>query len=264
MADNPIQPENKPPQKPPTRIIIKPALKKAETARIDLSTAKPPQSIVDKKDLPANADDYFKRSTMRIEMPGAESKSATARIEISQGDSAKKQTAKIDLSQAKEAKAKTAPIGIPVAAPAAPARPIRPAMAALKRPVAVPGESNIIMPVATPAASDQARKSETARIDLKPEDLEKTTARPKTIRIKRPDGTSGRKPLAIARPGGQAAAEIQPGGETAPAAAAPSAEEGPGLLAGISAIAALIVVGVLFYVLMAQTIALDLPFPGKI
>jgi len=264
MADNPIQPENKPTQKPPTRITIKPALKKSETARIDLSTAKPPQSIVDKKDLPANADDYFKRSTMRIELPAAEGKSATARIEIAPGDAAKKQTAKIDLSQAKDAKAKTAPISItpPAAMPGpAPVRPVRPGAMSINRPSAVPGESNIITPVSSPGATDQARKSETARIDLKPEDLERAAVKPKTIRIKRPDGTSGRKPLAIARPAGQPAAMVAPAAEEAAAA---GVEAGPGLLAGLSAIAALLVIGVLFYVLMAQTIATDLPFPGKI
>lgn len=242
MADNPIQPENKP-QKPPTRITIKPALPKSETTRIDLASAKPPPSIFDKKDLPADADDYFKRSTMRIELPGDQAKSATARIELPAEDAAaKKQTARINIS-----------------APSA-ARPIRPGMAAPSRPVPVPGESSIITPAA--GAADQARKSETARIDLKPEDLDRP-AKPKTIRIKRPDGTSGRKPLAIARPSG--APQEAPGisAVAEPASSMPESEQ-PGLLAGISAIAALLVVSVLFYVLLAQTLAPNLPFPGKI
>ena len=263
MADNPIQPENKP-QKPPTRITIKPALKKSETTRIDLSTAKPPPSIFDKKDLPADADDYFKRSTMRIEIPAAESKSSTARIEISQTDTAKKQTARIDLSEAREAKSKTAPIGVPSASPAAPARPVRPTVVIPKRPAPVSGESNIITPVSSPSATEQARKSETARIDLNPEDLERPATRPKTIRIKRPDGTTGRKPLAIARPTGTLTGEIKPTGEAAPSESAAAGEEAPGLLVSLSSLAALIVVSVLFYVLMAQTIAPDLPFAGKI
>ena len=264
MAEEPIQPENAA-EKKPTPISIKPADKKSDTTRIDLASAKPPPSILDKKDLPADADDYFKRSTMRIDLtpPGGDKKSETTRIDIPPvGETVKKQTAKMDLPGAAERgdvfPAKAVPVGIP-ATPAAP--PTRPKTLQIKKPMAAAaGESIIVSPESTASATEQARKSETARIDLTAEDLDRPATKPKTIRIKRPDGTSARKALTISRPEGESAPTIS----QEPVEHVGAVEESSGILEGIVAIAALLVAGVLFYVLLGQTLAPDLPFPGRI
>jgi len=298
MADNPIHPENNSEESQP--IKIKSAEKKSDTARIDLASAKPPSgetarldvnsakspkpdttridtlsakphpSIIDKSNLPPDADDYFKRSTMRIDVtpghgPAADGKkSDTTRIDIppSASDAAKKKTSKIDLSAASSAsddvfKSKTIPVGIPTPPPAS-SGPLRPKTIQMKRPSPSVGESIIVSPESTASATEQARKSETARIDLAAEDADRPATRPKTIRIKRPDGTSGRKSLTISRPEEEAAAASDNVEEFA------SEEETPGTFVGIMAIAALLIAGVLLYVLVAQTLAPTLPFPGRI
>ncbi len=246
MADNPSEPTSKSENTPP-KINLKSAEKKSDTARIDLASAKPPPSIVDKSQLPPDADDYFKRSTMRIDIPPAPAgtgKSDTTRIEVPAG------AASDDVF-----KSKTVPVGVPVNAPP------RPKTIQIKKPAAAPGESIIVSPESTASATEQARKSETARIDLSAEELDRPATRPKTIRIKRPDGTSGRKALTISRPEESAAEPvgIQPIGEIEGAD-----EDAPGLLVGLAAIAALLIAGVLVYVLLAQTLAPTLPFPGRI
>lgn len=270
MADQPTQSENdaaaehKPSRSP---IPVKTAAqKKSETARIDLAAAKPPPSIVDKKNLPADADDYFGRSTMRIEVGPSDKKSETARIELPP-DAIKRKTSKIDLANAADIfKTETMAIGVPDEPPthAAVSRTGKPKTIMVKRPgsASVPGESILVSPSTTASATEQARKSETARIDLSAEDMDRPATRPKTIRIKRPDGTSGRKPLAIARPTSEGMTEA-PTLSSRPVESLET-DDDPGLLAGITAIAALLVAGVLFYVLLAQTMAPNLPFPGKL
>ncbi len=256
MADAPNQPE----KRIPKPITIKAADKKADTARIDLNAAKPPPSVLDKANLPADADEFFKRSTMRIDAPPAgDKKSETSRIDLP-----KRQTAKVDpvsLPPDEAFKTKTAPVGIPVNP--ATAR-MKPKTLIMKRPgaTAAPGESIIVSAESTAKATEQARKSETARIDLTAEDLDKPATRPKTIRIKRPDGTTGRKALAISRPEESEAPTMG----VMPASHEDFADEDddPGLFAALMGIAALLVAGALFYVLLAQTFAPDLPFPGRI
>lgn len=262
MSQEPIQPENQADkEKKTTRITIQPPGKKSETARIDLAAAKPPPSIVDKDKLPPDAADYFGRSTMRIETGPADKKSETARIELP-AEAIKAKTSKIDLSTAPDIfKATTMAIGIPATPPPG-AKPARPRTVMVKRPgaVATPGESIMVSPSTTASAAEQARKSETARIDLSADELDRPATRPKTIRIKRPDGTSGRKPLAIARPEGEEAPTIS----TRPMETEPAGDDDPGIFTGIAAIAAMIVAGILLYVLLAQTLATGLPFPGRI
>ena len=250
MAENPMATPNSNDNDPP-KIKLKAAEKKSDTARIDLASAKPPPSIVDKSLLPVDADDYFKRSTIRIDVPPsatasaapAASKSDTTRIEVNTADGV--------------FASKTIPVGVPVNPPASPTRP---KTITMKRPVAAPGESIIVSPEVTATATEQARKSETARIDLSAEELDRPATRPKTIRIKRPDGTSARKPLAISRPEGS---------ETPSTTIEPVAELGertddPGMFVGIMAIAALLVACALVYVLLGQTLAPTLPIPGRI
>ena len=96
---------------------------------------------------------------------------------------------------------------------------------------------------------------------LSAEELDRPATRPKTIRIKRPDGTSGRKPLTISRPEeAETSSVMQPAGTTEDL----DSEEQPGVFVGIMAIAALLVSCVLLYCLLAQTLAPTLPFPGRI
>lgn len=313
------EPEKKSPEPKmpirPNRISIRPAIKKSETSRVDLSTVKPPvapgnpvtstplderptapammppttpppspvvakpaapevpeivegirppPSIFDKANLPGYADEMFGRSTMRIELPPeVDKKRETTRIELPAA--AKKETAKIELPAAAAGKAKstTMALGVPVAPPPGPAKPKRPGSLIMKRPgaPALPGESIVVEPAKTAQAAEQARKSETARIDLSAEQLDTADGKPKTIRIKRPDGSSGRKPLAVARPEGKKLTAATMGG-------AEMIEEEdadtPGMAAVLTAIAALLVCGFLFYMLLAQSIAPTLPFPGKI
>lgn len=253
MAENPVGTPNSNDNDPP-KIKLTAAEKKSDTARIDLSSAKPPPSIVDKSLLPVDADDYFKRSTIRIDVPPgtssgmpAASKSDTTRIEISSAAASDEVFT-----------SKTIPIGVPVTPPPQPGG--RPKTITMKRPVAAPGESIIVAPDVTATATEQARKSETARIDLSAEELDRPATRPKTIRIKRPDGTSGRKPLTISRPEGSEASSIS----TEPVTELGGEEDTPGMLVTITAIAALIVAGVLVYLLIGQTLAPTLPLPGRI
>ncbi len=133
---------------------------------------------------------------------------------------------------------------------------IRPKTSQFKPPPS--GNATVGMPPVGSVTSD-AKKSETARIDLPPEAEERPITRPKTIRIKRPDGTTARKQLTIARP---ADAESV---TAAPVVAAMEGEEAEvGTAFSACALAAVVVTSILIYVLMAQTIASSLPFPGKI
>ncbi len=206
--------------------------------------------------------DDAKQSTMRVEV-STDKKETSKLPPVS--DLSKRSTSKIDVGEIMEGetddvfKRKTIPVGIPTPPPQE-ARPktgqhIRPKTAQFKPP---PGLSDTVS-VSTPAnLTSDAKKSETARIDLPPEAEERPITRPKTIRIKRPDGTTARKQLTIARP---ADAE----GSVAPAMSVAGGEEAEvGTAFSACALAAVVVTSILIYVLMAQTIASSLPFPGKI
>lgn len=242
MADQPNTPDATPPEKKPIRLST--PGKKSDTTRIDLASAKPPPSITDKKDLPPDADQRFAQSTMRIDLPpdvaGKEDKSKTSRIEIG------------------ESEAETR-IGAPK--PVEPPKPVTPLKPRPVKPPAVEGESILVTPDS--AAAEQAKKSETARIDL-PADLseDRPATRPKTIRIKRSDGTSGRKPLTVSRPS-EHAAPVAPA-PTVTAYQGVEDEEEAGMVETLIALVATVVAAVLVYVLAAQTLAEGLPFPGKI
>lgn len=229
---------------------------KTETTRIDLSKAVPPSHDTQKVD-PAAAS---KMTTMRVEIvePQQQRKAETTRIDLAAA-ATPKQTGRIDLG--KEAggedlfKRNTIAVGVPTPPPAA-----KPKTIQVKKPVAKPNESLITPATPTPEAVIEAKKSETARIDLPPESADRPATRPKTIRIKRPDGTTGRKSLTIARPAGEevsVAATITPG-------FAAAEEEGAGTVFSILALVALVVACVVVYVLAAQTIAPTLPWPGRL
>lgn len=272
----------KPPAAEPT-ISIRPSAQKADTTRIELSQAQPPAATVGDTQ-PVQADPAtVKRSTIRIEVPPAvkadtqKVKTETKRVEspslhstmrVEVAEPRKTETTRIDIpaeafqkapgaaprSPAHEGaedvfKRTTIPVGIPTPAPAPAARP---KTISVKKPVPEAA------PTATEKAVSEAKKSETARIDLPADSGDRPATRPKTIRIKRPDGTSARKPLTISRPDA----------ESAPERAVPlgtlGEEEPAGSVFSVLALVALLLSCVLLYVLAAQTFAPDLPWPGRI
>ncbi len=225
---------------------------------------RPPPSIFNKDNLPSYADEMFGRSTIRIELPPeADKKRETTRIELP--PAAKKETTRIELpSAAAEQKSTTIALGIPAATSTGPAKPKRPGALIMKRPGTTAGATESIdeQPGKTATITRQARNSETARIDLSLDQPEATDEKPKTIRIKRPETATGKKPLSIARP--QQGKKATAATLAEPEIIDEEEENAPSLVAGITAIAALLVAGFLFYMLLAQSIAPGLPFPGKI
>lgn len=239
MADDTNKPDQASPEKTP--IKLSGTGKKSDTTRIDLASAKPPPSITDAKDLPPDAAERFAQSTMRIDLPpdlsGKTDKSKTSRIELTEAETR---------------------IGAPK--PPEPAT-IAPLKARPVKPTAVEGESIVVAPSTTASAAEQAKKSETARIDL-PADLsgDRPATRPKTIRIKRSDGTTSRKSLAITR-----TVEDQPtAAPTVSAYQGVEIDDVVGTVESVLALVATVVALVLTYMLAAQTVATNLPFPGKI
>ncbi len=272
--------------KPPSTeatVSIRPSAQKADTTRIELSQAQPPAAALGETQ-PVQADaSTVKRSTIRIDVPHViksetqKVKAETRRVEPSSPHSTmrveiaeprKSETTRINIPEEAFQKAPgtvglrppapegaedvfkrtTIPVGIPTPAPAPAARP---KTITVKRPVAEAA------PTAAEKAVSEAKKSETARIDLPADGGDRPATRPKTIRIKRPDGTSARKPLTISRPDAEPAAGTVPSGVI-------GGEEPAGAVYSALALVALLVGCVLVYVLAAQTFAPDLPWPGRI
>lgn len=278
----------------PPRIRIQPTAKKTETTRIDLAQAQPPPAAKgETQQVLPEAAEAGKRSTVRVDVPLAAkaetqrvkaetkrvdastiSKQTTVRVEGDEkrktettrislpADSFRKAAPKIDVGEVAAGesedvfKRRTIPVGIPTPPPAAAAKP---KTIQVKKPAMRPGEPSL---AATPPAEEtvsEAKKSETARIDLPPDVGERPATRPKTIRIKRPDGTTARKALTIARPS-EEEAPVALGA----AVGAEAGEEEPGTVYSVLALVALLVTCVLLYVLAAQSFAPDLPFPGRL
>lgn len=210
---------------------------KTETTRIDLSSAQPitPEVVeaarqheLKKKTTrietaaemaPMAEEDKIeaaKKSTVRVQIDEEKIKGDTARIDRLLGsEAAKKRTARINLNEVLEGeedifKRRTALLdaskfaGV-TEAPGAP-RTIRikkPDTTSMRPPTQemAPGE----LPVA--AGEGEAKKSETARIDLPPEASggDQLPTRRKTIRIKRPGGSITSKALVIGRAPGEGA-----------------------------------------------------------
>lgn len=237
-----------------------------ETRRIDIKAVETgqmqPSATVDQQKL--------KTETTRLEVPAEVIKRQTGRIQVPAAaeppDVFKKRTAQLS---------GPAPV-VPMAPTIGPAPTgtdsiARPKTIQVRRaPRTAPPDaptSPTIVPATVAEQTAQARKSETARLDL-PKDIpadDRPVTRPKTIRIKRPDGTTARKPLAIARPeAGDEEASSVPERLRGPAAEIELGEEEPGGIWAVLALVALLVVGTVIYVLLAQTFAPNLPFPGKI
>ncbi|HOW96365.1 MAG TPA: hypothetical protein P5567_10165 [Kiritimatiellia bacterium] len=250
-------------------------LAKKMTARID--APKPPVRVISEVERLATA----KTATQQFKSMTQQVKSATAPISkaaIPDLDAAKKQTARIDLQEVLGSgdedifKRRTAildPSKIQAAEAAAQPKTIR-----IKRPE---GGTGPIKPVSEPMkpaepVAAEARKSETARIELPADVAEEAAAeaptRRKTIRIKRPEGGGAPmaiRPMSVSQPA-TAVTRAEPG--ELPVIA--PAEEGPGAVYSILAIAALLVACVLIYVLAAQVGTVEsltpphMPFPGGV
>lgn len=240
-----------------------------ETRRIDIKSVEtgqmqPPAEAPSLSD--AQLQQQLKKETTRLEVPPEVIKRQTGRIQIPSTseppDVFKKRTAQISVPPM----VPTAPSASQVGSDSI-ARPKTIQVRRAPRPSAAETPSKpVAVPPTVAEQTAQARKSETARLDL-PKDLpadDRPVTRPKTIRIKRPDGTTARKALTIARPEeGEGAVSDVPERFRGPAEIQRGVEE-PGGVWAILALVALLVVGVLIYVLLAQTFAPDLQFPGKI
>lgn len=236
-----------------------------ETKRIDLKTVETGQMPSAQPAAPAATPAGMSETQRQQNL-----KKETTRLEIP-AEVIKRQTGRITIAPAAEPpdvfKKRTAPVTVPAAPGAAASEGAdtvaRPKTIQIRRPAKPSGD---VAPVAVPAAvtqSMQARKSETARLEIPKEVTEdRPTTRPKTIRIKRPDGTTARKQLTVSRPTEAQESEL-PEGLRQPVAAA-AVSDAPGAFWSVLALVALLVVCAVVYILLAQTYAKDLPFPGKI
>lgn len=236
-------------------IPIRPSDKKAETTRLDLSQAKPPSaSKSETQSLKGGAFPPLNQ-TMRVEVSSTPPKPDTTRITIPDDAFVKKpgtapQHAPPPASE-DIFKRSTIPVGIPTPPPT-PA--IKPKTLTVKKPGSEE-PPQVVQPDQRSVA--EAKKGETARLDLPAEAADRPPTQPKTIKIRRPAAAAIRKPVTIVRPPGQES-------PTMPPVAATGEEEPVGTVFSAMALVALLVSCVLIYVLAAQTIAPNLPFPGRV
>jgi len=261
----------------PTVVAGTPGVAKKSTARIELpdtvlATPGPkkdtkkvqlPDTVIE---LPAPALIKKQTTPVMLKKQTTNLDTATTVAHLPSPQEVKKTTARIELGDA-------IGIGKPAPEPVAPGARTIPRTVRIKQPEMPPTVSlkkpPAPVPTGMPVAAGEVRKTETARIELPPETIvEQPVTRRKTIRIKRP-GAEGdevpatRPPLVIAREADEAPGEQPP---TLTGVRMPKAQEAdePGVIFTILAIAALLLVSTLIYVLAAQTFALDLPFPGKV
>ncbi len=269
------------------------------TSRIEITTAMTAGATVKKSTARIELPDTVlatgapKKDTKKVFLPDtviAAPAPTVAKKQTAPLVTVKKQTARVDLDSTvvnapnvQEAKKTTARIelgdaigiGKPAPEPVAPGSRQIPRTVRIKQPDMPPTISlkkPAPVPTGVPTPAGEVRKSETARIELPPETIvEQPVTRRKTIRIKRPGAEEGdeaptqRPALQIARAPGETVTSAE--APTLPRVGTPvetaEADE-PGLIFTLCAIAALIVCGVLIYVLLAQTFAPNLPFWGKV
>lgn len=208
---------------------------KKKTTRIETATEMAPMAEEDKLEA-------AKKSTVRVQIDEEKIKGDTARIDSLLGEAAKKRTARINLNEVLEGeedifKRRTALLDASKFAGATEA-PGAPRTIRIKKPdtttMRPPTEEMIPGAPPTGMVAGEAKKSETARIDLPPEATvgEQPPTRRKTIRIKRPGGSITSKALVIGRtPGEGAGVLVKTKGE----------EAGVGVAFSILAILALII-----------------------
>lgn len=268
MADHTQRPDDggttipPPSDEKPTPLTIRPAEKKTETSRIDLSKAVPPEGVKRptlRVDLPAGAKSETQKVKSETQKVSPASLHQTMRVEVP--EMRKLETTRITLPPEALAgttgarppstedvfKRATIPVGIPTPPP-------KPKTLSVKKPV---GIESAPMVEPTPEAVSEAKKSETARLDLSDAaPIERPPTRKKTIMIKRPDAEAVKKPLVIAR------AETEQA--TLPTVEAAQAVEEVGTPFSIIALVAMLVLFALLYVMLADHTMANLPFPGRI
>lgn len=248
------------------------AIKKT-TVRIETAAGMSPINEEDKQEA-------AKKSTVRVQIDEERAKGDTARLDAAGllvDQESKKKTSRIDLKEVLDGdedifKRRTALLDASKFA-AAQAGAGSPRTIKIKRPDTPPTTVMRPAPVEeAPAESDgvqvtpltssiDGKKSETARIDLPPEVTDQPPTRRKTIRIKRPEGTSSSKPLMISR-------TTESVGEPQLANALADDDVGP-IFSWVAVLAVLVSV-VLVYALVAQVSTIQtlaapiLPFPGGI
>jgi hypothetical protein len=243
---------------------------KSETSKLDLSRAVPPPSSAPEAPTaaePAESDleetvipSAAKLSTQRILLDDDVGEPPKPGLKtVAEVQAAKSQTSRIDLPGSVEEKdedvlkRRTAPLTMGSSA----------APTTVKK---KPEEEGITQVRPRPTVEEgQAPQSSTLRLDLPQEPASSKPGQPKTIRIKRPDGTSSRKPLTIARAGSATADAAQPEPSLAAGSASFVVEQaGPGVVYTVLMVLSILVALVVIYALLGQTYALDLPFWGKL
>ena len=231
-------------------------LNKKSTIRIDAdATTEDPTKVKD------DALDAAKAATARVSLEDegeGEDKGDTARLDTASilkheaAEASKKRTARIEMSEVLDGeeekdifKRRTALMG-----PAKTDGEDSPRTVKVSR----SGSPNPTIPRGKRGrrGTSDTEKSDTARIDLPSEGSGEPPTKPKTIRIKRSDGSSASRVLAIS----------QPGDTGRMGDAAYSDEEETGTLWSVLSLVAVLVAAVLVYVLIAQTMAPGLPFPN--
>ncbi len=165
----------------------------------------------------------------------------------------------IDEAAPPETKQTPAPI-LPKEPPAQP-RTIR-----LKRPSSLDEADASPQPEQTPDALQAAKKSETAKIELPAEDASQTPiTQRKTIKIRRTERNVAPRTVAISRPGLAAQKTITP---SAPMPAQPLAPESApvaelGMSFSITAVAAVLCIAALVYIMTAEYFGIKLPLPSS-
>lgn len=269
---------------------------KKETSRIDIPEAemaslpgaetKKKTTPIDESEAPAEevaeepvneTYETAKRATMRIELEeegqdeGADEEATLAAPPADAEPSDKHKTSRIDLSEVlgdtKEPDVFKRRTAGAAAAPAA--GPGSPKTIRIRKPGTAPTRVLKKPPIESAAEAAEAQetvsdsgKSATARIDLPPDAAAAPPTQRKTIRIKRPDTAAAPRPtMAVSRPAEKP--KRKPKAPPTPMEG-PRVAEAPGGAFAVVALAAAIVSAVVFYVLAAQTIAPNLPFPGPI
>ena len=222
---------------------------------------------VDEEPVDDDSREAAKSSTARVDVEEEPQKGDTARLDTDKllqheaSEASKKRTARIDMSEVLDADEKD----------------IFKRRTALMDSSRLP-EGDVVgpktirvrksdTPPTTPlkkspvAAGGGDRKSETSRIDVPEEAMAASgpPTKPKTIRIKRSDGSTASKQLSISRPPSGAVPVT-----SRITAADAEAPQGPGVAFTILTLAAVVVAAVTLYILAAQTLGPDLPWPGRL
>ncbi len=246
------------------------------TARIQLKDQGAGEGAREKQDETSRVDDDSTTSRIKLEEKASEDEAERT------GELGKDSTVRVDLTEVMARAGATSPskpeaddrestarieAKDDAATTAPPPRTVR-----LKRPSDLPrpvsvGSDDKAPPktvVLKKPGTDESKQS-TSRIAVPDSAIESAPpSSRKTIRIKRSAAPSSPKTLTIARPSRSAAPTLPGDADETLRELEAEVRGEPGVAFSILAIAALLVFCVLVYVLAAQTIAPDLPFPGRL